>query len=342
MDNNSYIEISHAETMTPAKTKKLIDEKAESVYQYMEDKLTSESRDINERITSEIDKLTSDEIEYREKVHRQNLIFCIVMTVIFTVIFSITVGTINSIYSLRCDYMELESINESRLIEINQLQDNLNEANQELDDLKAELDEANSKINKLQSKKFENSINSSAKYQALAPEFTNELRIVSARAIPKPEETISLDISNSTTISGMNAEQFDLLINTIAEHRGIENCVFCNTGESFEYVENTYGINGIYLLAIFTNESGFGEYMIRNNNAAGIKIGGEYVNFNSINECILYLGKLLFKYSNEYNLSTFEEIGSRYCEDNDEWVSSNKETCDLYVDFAYKNISTST
>ena len=151
-----------------------------------------------------------------------------------------------------------------------------------------------------------------------------------------------IDIENSKSVSGLTTEQFDDLIDTIAAHRGIDDCVFAGTGKYFVEVEETYGINGLYLLAIFTKESSFGEYMIRPNNAAGLTKGGRYCTFDSISECILYLGNLLRIYDESYDLQTFEEIGSRYCEGNEDWISDNEEICNLYADFAYKNICSST
>ena len=151
-----------------------------------------------------------------------------------------------------------------------------------------------------------------------------------------------IDIENSKSISGLSAEQFDDLIDTIATHRGIDDCIFTDTGKYFVEVEETYGINGLYLLTIFTKESSFGEYMIRPNNAAGLTKGGRYCTFDSISECILYLGNLLRIYDESYDLQTFEEIASRYCEGNEDWISDNEEICDLYADFAYKNICSST
>ena len=82
--------------------------------------------------------------------------------------------------------------------------------------------------------------------------------------------------------------------------------------------------------------------MIRPNNAAGLTKDGRYCTFDSISECILYLGNLLRIYDESYDLQTFEEIASRYCEGNEDWISDNEEICDLYADFAYKNICSST
>ena len=170
-------------------------------------------------------------------------------------------------------------------------------------------------------------------YASPTPMVNEEVHVVTLREVPE-----KIDVSKSTTISGLSSDEFNELIDTIVEHRKISDCVFTGTGESFAKVEEEYGINGIYLLAIFTNESSFGENTVRKNNAAGIKIGGEYTSFDSINDCILYLGKLLKTYNDKYDRDTFSEIGDRYCPGNQDWIDDNADVCNLYADFAYKNI----
>lgn len=89
-------------------------------------------------------------------------------------------------------------------------------------------------------------------------------------------------------------------------------------------VEAEYNISAITQLTILTWESGFcdiyrgedgwpEEYMSENN-AAGIdKPDGSPRHFDSVDECILYLGHLLREtYIDELGLETLDEIGDRY------------------------------
>ena len=94
------------------------------------------------------------------------------------------------------------------------------------------------------------------------------------------------------------------------------------------------GINALYVMAIFTTESGFGENMCRKNNAGGITSSkGGYKSFNTIDDCILYTGNLLSRYRDKYDLETIEEIGSRYCPVNPEWPDEVSEFVELYSDY---------
>lgn len=224
--------------------------------------------------------------------------------------------------------------------EVRLLKDQVDFYKQANEDLEGQLSTANAMIESLrEQQKTETetetaSIDTQAYYEAAAPEMPDE---ISVRTISYEPE-INYDLSESTNITNLSADEFNELIKVICEHRDIEytECPFYNTGDAFEYVESEYGINGIYLLTICTIESGFGSNMIRSNNAAGITNGDGYIKFESINDCILYLGELLGKYNSNYNLSTFEEIGSRYLEDSEDWVNMAQEISSAYSDMLYK------
>ena len=153
-------------------------------------------------------------------------------------------------------------------------------------------------------------------------------------------ELETLDLSSSREVTNMTADEFNELIEDICDYRDqdYDTHPFYNTGKTLVEVEEKYEINGIYILTIFTIESGLGENMIRKNNAGGIKNNGTYAEFETINDCILYLGQLLEKYSDEYGLETFPEIGSRYLENYVSWAKEADEISTLYMDMAYKNI----
>ena len=153
-------------------------------------------------------------------------------------------------------------------------------------------------------------------------------------------ELETLDLSSSREVTNMTADEFNELIEDICDYRDqdYDTHPFYNTGKTLVEVEEKYEINGIYILTKFTIESGLGENMIRKNNAGGIKNNGTYAEFETINDCILYLGQLLEKYSDEYGLETFPEIGSRYLENYVSWAKEADEISTLYMDMAYKNI----
>lgn len=215
----------------------------------------------------------------------------------------------------------------------------LNQSNNELNEYIAKLEDEIAEKERLVQTNVQMANEYKRRYESV-PVIVNSIRLLSLNNAPKEPEEI--DVSKSTTTTGFTEDDFNELIEIIADHRDIDNCIFSGTGNSFVEVEERYGINGLYLLAIFTNESGFGEKNIRTNNAAGIKIGGEYTSFDSINDCILYLGKLLKTYDEKYKRDTFSEIGDRYCPGNQDWIDDNTDVCNLYAEFAYKNIYEST
>lgn len=224
----------------------------------------------------------------------------------------------------------------NRITQLNIKIDELTQTNNELQEYIAKLENEVAEKEKIVQTNAQITKTIKRCYEPL-PVVFNEISLLSLSTIPE-----EIDISKSTNITGLSADEFNELIDTIAEHREIDDCIFSGTGDSFVEVEETYGINGIYLLTIFTNESSFGEKNIRANNAAGIKIGGKYTSFDSINDCILYLGKLLKTYDEKYKRDTFSEIGDRYCPGNQDWIDDNIDVCNLYADFAYKNICEST
>ena len=161
-----------------------------------------------------------------------------------------------------------------------------------------------------------------------------------SRSVELETELETLDLSSSREVTNMTADEFNELIEDICDYRDqdYDTHPFYNTGKTLVEVEEKYEINGIYILTIFTIESGLGENMIRKNNAGGITKNGTYAEFETINDCILYLGQLLEKYSDKYGLETFPEIGSRYLENYVPWAKEADEISTLYMDMAYKNI----
>ena len=152
------------------------------------------------------------------------------------------------------------------------------------------------------------------------------------------DEIPDWDANSNSILNVTNAteEQYNMMAEYIVEHRSIENSDMLNIGAALVEVEEQYGISGVAILSITTWESGFGESCITTNNLGGIKINGEYTSFNSNNECILYMGKLLDTYVSN-GLISWEEIGSKYCDD--EWAIKIPNTIDHYNEIMYKIIT---
>lgn len=147
-------------------------------------------------------------------------------------------------------------------------------------------------------------------------------------------DSSSVDILN---VTGASEEQFDAMVDLIMDYRNTNNSAMSDISESLVYVEEEYGISGTAILAIITWESDFGDNCANYNNLGGIKINGYYASFNSVNECILYIGELMNMYVYSYDLSTWEEIGSKYCDYT--WAQHISNTISEYNDTMYKIIT---
>lgn len=152
--------------------------------------------------------------------------------------------------------------------------------------------------------------------------------------LKEPPKNINLDPADITCVSGLSADQFNELINSIIVYRGLDKSnKLYNTGEAFEYIEDEYGINGIYVLAIFTEESGFATRCINTNNFAGIKGKSGYKSFNTPSDCIYYEGRLLRNSYANYGLTTLSSIGRKYCETSS-WANNVGGILNTYLDIS--------
>lgn len=145
-----------------------------------------------------------------------------------------------------------------------------------------------------------------------------------------PEREYETDPENITEISGMSAEQFDEVIGKIMTDRGLSTCKLAGTGEAFATVEEAYGINGIYILAIFAHESAFATQCINTNNFGGIRTNNGWKYFNTPSDCILYEGQLLKTKYVDVGLIDLDDIGAKYCEGS-AWPSRIQELVDEYT-----------
>ena len=148
----------------------------------------------------------------------------------------------------------------------------------------------------------------------------------------------SNDITNITNAS---EEEFNEMVSDIMEYRETKNSSMLNIGGSLVKVEQNYGISGTAILSIITWESDFGDDCINTNNVGGIRIDNKYVSFDSVNECILYMGELLHTYVHSHELTSWEDIGERYCDYT--WSEKIPETLSSYNEdlnkIMYKNIT---
>lgn len=156
---------------------------------------------------------------------------------------------------------------------------------------------------------------------------------------PSKYRSISLTSEARSPVTKLTSTEMNDLVNAICERRACDGedptrNPFYNTGKTFYDMECETEINAMYVMAIFTVESGFGKDMIKPNNAGGITgSNGRFKSFDSINECISYTGGLLSRYRDNYDLETIDEIASRYCPVNPEWASRVREFVSTYSEY---------
>ncbi len=225
------------------------------------------------------------------------------------------------------------------------VEDEVSLLNDQIDDLKRELDEQEA-LHNTEIQTYEDEIDrilselesyriadatlpDMVKYQSLPP---NE--------DPSMYRTVVLKtVEERSPMSNLTSTEMNDLVNLICEKRSDDDedpsdNPFYNSGDTFYEMECETGINAVYVMAIFTVESGFGESMCRPNNAGGITTGdGGYKSFNSIDDCILYTGSLLSRYRDNYGLESIYEIASRYCPVNPEWPDDVSDFVDTYSDY---------
>lgn len=81
--------------------------------------------------------------------------------------------------------------------------------------------------------------------------------------------------------------------------------------------EETYGVNALYLLCKFGLESGWGKYMAAENNIGGWTDGnGNYKDFDSVDDCIMYIAESLANVYKDEVGSKLIDVCERYCPEN--------------------------
>lgn len=99
-----------------------------------------------------------------------------------------------------------------------------------------------------------------------------------------------------------------------------KNGVLKNKGEVFLAAQEKYGINAAILAAIAINESAYGtSKKARNlNNVGGIRSGAKgFKKFNSVDECIMEMARLLKNSYINKGLTTIAQVGAKYCPPSD-------------------------
>ncbi|THF82697.1 glucosaminidase domain-containing protein [Cohnella fermenti] len=134
----------------------------------------------------------------------------------------------------------------------------------------------------------------------------------------KPAATaisVSLPLSEVESASGLTADAIELLFgNTELLGHGLEKAILA--------IEEDYGINAFFTIAVMKLESGNGTSKLadRKNNLFGLSNGkGGYLSFKTKADSVRRFGKLI---SDNYigdGYSTIEDISGKYCPPNKDW-----------------------
>lgn len=136
----------------------------------------------------------------------------------------------------------------------------------------------------------------------------NEILQVSNKAITEP--------------TGMTAEQFNEIIEYALNDKNKKNSGLANTGEAFVYIEEEYGINGLFALAVASFESGWGEKYIRaNKNLTGASSGN--IKYESEIACLKDFGRFIDEGYISQGLTSVSSIAPKYCPpQSSKWTSN--------------------
>jgi len=119
---------------------------------------------------------------------------------------------------------------------------------------------------------------------------------------------------NLTQNSELTLEEIELLLGKFPNLLPISNKLY--------ECQNEYNVNVHFVIALIRNESANGESSLTksNNNIIGAKVGGNYMKFETLDDCVDYLHRLLSeKYLNEdgvyFNGYTLSSVNKKYCGD---------------------------
>ena len=100
----------------------------------------------------------------------------------------------------------------------------------------------------------------------------------------------------------------------------LSNTALAGCGDAYYNLEQTYGVNGIYAIAVSGTESGFGAHQCNTNNIYGMRNGSTgWMAFGSKYECINYFGQLMSKPL--YKGKSLSTISTIYCEQSSDWYN---------------------
>ena len=135
--------------------------------------------------------------------------------------------------------------------------------------------------------------------------------------------------------SHLDADDFNYVINRALEYYGRtpEEYLAYGLGETFEYIETTYGMNALYIIAITHRESGFNtsDNAKVTNNLTSIMEGDRLKYYGSPSENLIDTARLLVDvYKSKKGLYDIYSIGNVYNPVNDTWAYKVQSSVDIF------------
>lgn len=113
------------------------------------------------------------------------------------------------------------------------------------------------------------------------------------------EKNLTYDVYQTTNLS---VEEFNKILAKTA---------LAGQGESFKALENTYGVNGIFAIAVSIAEAGWEGRQANTNNFYGMRGSNGYLSFKTPKDNILYFGELITR--NLYKGKSLKTFAKIYC-----------------------------
>lgn len=141
--------------------------------------------------------------------------------------------------------------------------------------------------------------------------------------------------------SGLTSEEYDKLIEyTLKSNGNYNNSKLIGLGTHlYKTEQENKNINGLFILSIMSEESGWGRSnpALNNNNLGGIMKsypdGQKIRTFSSCGDCVLFMGRLLSKNYIDEGLVDVVSVGKKYCPPSyDEWANSVEYILNIYND----------
>lgn len=268
------------------------------------------------------------DIRRKRKINLNSVILCIIVLLLIVIDCFIFIDIRNDIIHSDNSYLELPKPVEAVPPDDNEGLDYHNDISvaeqEQIDILTAEINYLKEENEKLQNK-IDELMNDDSNF------IQQNVRTMAYKSLSDTSVMWTSTDNSITNVTGVTSEEIDLLIEKILTNRNLpldNEISLC--GNAIIQAEREYGISATAILSIVTWETGFNStYFVERNNCAGIKdSSGEYKYFNSKDESILYLGELLERYITKYGLSSWHDIGQKYCDKS--WSIDVSNTTNIY------------